>query len=545
MFDRRNGDDKWMIDSSDAMSEAELRQLFKVMRETNPQALRKALDVLHGNDETTTTTSTTTVVMENDKKTETDVETDTETCGKKKKPKKLSFGRIFKKKKDKDDGHLKSTVREETKSQPQSEPDPAHQSEKENDVDPKTEEKSPTPEEKNPPAYVPGEVPGCYLVYDSGSSGRLMLYYSEDFVPESVGFWSPGPGHTIQKFKFSRDSGRSILIGNCASGVQGRHNYYSGWCQFFRQARQMEGSLTVFIHNEGRGLPVDMYAFYLQSEKASNVTAPIQENVPFPTAGTDAVCCLPKHSTIFDELASHRMDNWITTTNTRGAATGFYENNTSSGGGGDTANPPTRLPPVTPTNSSPDDRVAASPSPSPSSSPDVGCYLVYDRDGARLMAHYSRTPVSVAVGFWRPGPDKSIQPFKFKQNLGRSVVQSDCASGVSGRRNYYSGWCQFVRSARASDGLVTLFPRRTDDPDCPQQHGLDVDLYVYRENPLPGTTQTQRVPEDGAFDTNGMTAVACLPRRADFFEDNVSVSLEFWMTTANATGVASRFDVQC
>ena len=43
---------------------------------------------------------------------------------------------------------------------------------------------------------------GCYLVYESNSSGCLVLQYSEGPVPDNaVGFFCPGHGHTIQSFK--------------------------------------------------------------------------------------------------------------------------------------------------------------------------------------------------------------------------------------------------------------------------------------------------------------------------------------------------------
>ena len=76
-------------------------------------------------------------------------------------------------------------------------------------------------------------------------------------------------------------------------------------------------------------------------------------------------------------------------------------------------------------------------------------YLVYDSDGARLMVHYSKKPVAKALGMWYPTGSSQIKGFKFLQNHGKSELIGNCAAGVTGRKNYYSGWCQFVRQARA------------------------------------------------------------------------------------------------
>jgi len=154
------------------------------------------------------------------------------------------------------------------------------------------------------------------------------------------------------------------------------------------------------------------------------------------------------------------------------------------------------------------------------------------------MLYYSKSFLPHALGFWQPGStNKSIPPFKFKQNLGRSLLQSDCASGVKGRKNYYSGWCQFWRLARVSGGILTIFEKK--DPTRP---GLEVDLYAFTDSGA--RTQTQLLPNDTPLNTMDSTAIACLPKRADFFEDNVSINLNHWMTKASAIGAATRFDKQ-
>jgi hypothetical protein len=86
------------------------------------------------------------------------------------------------------------------------------------------------------------------------------------------------------------------------------------------------------------------------------------------------------------------------------------------------------------------------------------CYLVYEPDSSgRLVEHYSRTPVEYAIGRWVPGEGKKIAAFKFKQNHGRNVLIGNCSAGVQGRKNYCSGWNQFVRSAKVYRGEVMLW----------------------------------------------------------------------------------------
>lgn len=176
-----------------------------------------------------------------------------------------------------------------------------------NKQEPKLKKKTPSVPKKTPTKPAVSEK-GCYLVYDSSSNGRLMLYYSQTLVPNAVGFWSPSPKHTIQGFKFKRNMGRSELIGNCAAGVTGRKNYYSGWCQFIRAAKALHGTVTVFPRLEKEGLDVDIYAYFKPPfEVDGRQTIPLEENVPFQLSYISAVACLPRHSTLFDLCFQSRV----------------------------------------------------------------------------------------------------------------------------------------------------------------------------------------------------------------------------------------------
>jgi Immune Mapped Protein 2 (IMP2) N-terminal domain len=70
----------------------------------------------------------------------------------------------------------------------------------------------------------------------------------------------------------------------------------------------------------------------------------------------------------------------------------------------------------------------------------TGCYLCYESSsGGCLVLQYSQGPVPEnAVGFWTPGTGEMIQPFKFKQNSGKSELIKGIAGGDSNRRKYFS-----------------------------------------------------------------------------------------------------------
>lgn len=63
------------------------------------------------------------------------------------------------------------------------------------------------------------------------------------------------------------------------------------------------------------------------------------------------------------------------------------------------------------------------------------CYE--SNSGGQLVLHYSQGAVpGNAVGFWCPGANQKIQPFKFKQNAGRALLIKGIAGGDSNRRKY-------------------------------------------------------------------------------------------------------------
>jgi hypothetical protein len=160
---------------------------------------------------------------------------------------------------------------------------------------------------------------------------------------------------------------------------------------------------------------------------------------------------------------------------------------------------------------------------------EMGCYLVYDSNGCRLIQHFSKTRIPDAIGFFAPGPETKIPAFKFKSNQGRSEIIGNCASGVAGRKNYYSGWCQFVRAAKSMQGTLWMYPRGKG------QSGLDVDVYLYHQKPASGGQQTTKLSYHKEYDVSHVSAVACLPKHSEFF-DGLTMDLTRWVEEGSKVG---------
>jgi Immune Mapped Protein 2 (IMP2) N-terminal domain len=160
----------------------------------------------------------------------------------------------------------------------------------------------------------------------------------------------------------------------------------------------------------------------------------------------------------------------------------------------------------------------------------TGCYLVYEpSSGGRLMLHYSQGMVPEnAVGFWLPGPHQSIQLFKFKQACGRSeLIRGIAGAGEGGKRKYMSGWCQFLKLAKAKDGKVIQF--------IPEQ-GLAVDVYGYEiatQQPL------QLDLESGLQDIRHLNAIAVVPRHHEFLKGVKTITATNFLDLGNLAGAST------
>ncbi len=410
-------------------------------------------------------------------------------------------------------------------------------------------------------------VGACYLVFHVYDD-ELNIHYSESPMKNAVGVWT---SPDIANFKESQGLSDCELIGTCASRVmQDAKNFCQGWCQFIKAAKIMDGTVTAM---DGIGLPVDFYLY----DKGRTIHVSWSEGKAFfDTQVVDAIACVPKGRdfpatgivgkkwgkiakklgsvAIFKSLSSKKSkdtdeeslisrntnnskmirevsvsvpdprDESVITLNTFDVATPV-------------ASPQKSLSAIIDWDKSPplseNPTVSKSPSNELPYSDDEACYLVYDPDSSgQLVEHYSKTPIDFAIGRWIPGIDKKIAGFKFKRNCGRSVLIKNCSGGVQGRKNFYSGWCQFVRSARNMKGYVTLW----DTVDG--QKGLKVDVCLYIDDHRP-THQTIRMVEGVPYPTENLIAVACIPKGTPFF-DNMTADLLMWLAKGNEHGYSSK-----
>jgi len=410
------------------------------------------------------------------------------------------------------------------------------------------------------------EKKGCYLYYDS-SSAKLKLKYTSTPIPKAIGFYT---SPSIPAFKYKKNFGRADLIGNCASGVHGRKQFYSGICQFIRAARKailskeedtydnnmntgktesVNGELWMFPREEDQqGLDIDIY-MYDAMATYQTILLPMNEPLQDKIANADAVTCLPKHSDVFEEVKQMELNRWLVRANSVGANIRF----SAAAGPTEYSAPST---PIQMVETSPTKAELAAQNdvgqiemediPPPPHAETKGCYMLYDPDSCALKLKYSSAPVRNAIGFYCAGEGHTIRSFKFTKNFGRADLIGNCASGVTGRKNYYSGWCQFIRAARAVNGPLWIYPRNGSGYSLP---GLDVDIYVYYKHPeeeeeslkLEGQSSIM-LEESEQLNISNIDAVACLPKHADFFSEVKTVDLNRWMTKGNTVGATSRFE---
>jgi len=162
------------------------------------------------------------------------------------------------------------------------------------------------------------------------------------------------------------------------------------------------------------------------------------------------------------------------------------------------------------------------------------CYLIYEpASSGRLVEYYSHSFVPNAIGMWVPGKGKKLPDFKYRQNSGRVILISNCSAGVQGRKNYASGWCSFVRSARLLNGDITLWnPNRCK--------GLLVDVYVYNDDKC-RNKQTVKLQTGVARKIrDDSLAVACVPQNTRFYKGMV-IGLHKWLADGNTHGASSKF----
>ena len=178
--------------------------------------------------------------------------------------------------------------------------------------------------------------PACYLLYEPDSSGRLVKYYSKTPLTGEqqaavVAVWKPA-SH-ISSHKFTQNAGRSVLIGNCNVGFQGKHNYCNGVCQFLKNAFANGGGTITFVLSSSSSssskedatpsfLPIDVY-LYLNETRPQYQTLPLlpgkTRTIP---SNTLAAACLP-HATTFYQNKTVDMYKWLTDAERQGSSIRF------------------------------------------------------------------------------------------------------------------------------------------------------------------------------------------------------------------------------
>ena len=159
---------------------------------------------------------------------------------------------------------------------------------------------------------------GCYLTFEPDSGGRLMLFYSKGEIPKNaVGFWCPGPNKTIQGFKFKQNGGRSELIKGIAGGDSNRRKYFSGWCQFIKLARAMNGYVIKFPLHDHQGVEVDVVAYHESTNQPYELD--LDEGL-VEVSKFDAIAVIPKHNTTFRGIKSIVVSNFLELGNIAGAS---------------------------------------------------------------------------------------------------------------------------------------------------------------------------------------------------------------------------------
>lgn len=374
---------------------------------------------------------------------------------------------------------------------------------------------------------------GCYLLYDV-RRGALTLQYSHTYVSNAIGFWEPGHGEKIQEFKFKgKHFGRYDLIQKCK-----KKDFYGGWCQFVRAARAMRGSLVLFMnpHDAQHSTDFELYVFY--KYRTDDVqTVRVAENTPFSVDDISAVACLPQFSE-FAEFSQVQVDlpRWLIVAGERGATTSFVptlattsdEIKTKSAIGlEDLYQKYAPSQSIVETEKTTEDQPKIA---------QEGCYLVHETESSKLILHYSRYFVYGAIGFWKPSPGHKIKEFKFKgKHFGKHPLVNNCAS----RKDYYGGWIQFIKAAKAMEGSLWLYGRGENEIK-----GYEIEIFVYQKD-RPDEVQTIIMPENEEFKSTEIKALACLPKFSSFqeiIELGIKMDVNRWLNEANAIGVASKIN---
>lgn len=94
-------------------------------------------------------------------------------------------------------------------------------------------------------------VPGAYLLFDSGNRGTMWLKYSKEPIEHALAFFEPSPAKVApDSFKY-KSGGQKVQL-MTSMGVDHK-KYYNAWVAFVREGYKQEGTLTVFYGAPGEG----------------------------------------------------------------------------------------------------------------------------------------------------------------------------------------------------------------------------------------------------------------------------------------------------
>ena len=119
----------------------------------------------------------------------------------------------------------------------------------------------------------------------------------------------------------------------------------------------------------------------------------------------------------------------------------------------------------------------------------------------------------------------SWQGFKFNQAGGRQELIRGCAQGGN-VKNFYAGWCSFVKTAKQFNGLVSK---------AAVEGVNDVDIYLNTNNAV------VKMEDGNAYDVSGIQGVACVPKDSEAFKGVSNMVLSLFSDTGNHAGAAHQF----